>query len=179
MLAKTLLMGGAVFLAIGFIASTATAATADGDDRKETILRALYDIYNKTNQPALAVQELHALIALRPNDPQLHWYLAAQLMNDRNYKAAIPELIRGSKINSGNFEFTGNLGRCYMQTANYGAAVAAYTKAVQSQRPGGTDWRGELQTAQQYVQHQIAEKRYKEEQLKRKKEDKDEGDDDD
>ncbi|MDR3616823.1 MAG: tetratricopeptide repeat protein [Candidatus Obscuribacterales bacterium] len=162
---------------LGAIAMTLTAsiigsqpAHADGSDRKEAIHIMLLDIYNKQQKADLAAGELKALIALKPNDPVLHGQLGRMLAQKNEFKAAIPQFLIATKNDPSNAEYWGNLGICYMQTANYNGAVNVLTKAVTTQRQGGTDWRQHLGTAQQYVQHDQQMKQYKEQQKKQQKE---------
>lgn len=163
---------------LGALALTLTAATtylqpatAAGGERKEAIHTMLLDIYQKQQKSDLAAGELKALIALRPNDALLHGQLAHLLAKKNDFKGAIPQLLLSTKLESGNAEYWGLLGTCYMQTASYSAAVNAYTKAVTVQKQGGTDWRSYLVTAQQYVQHDEQVKQYKAQQKKQSEED--------
>jgi predicted Zn-dependent protease len=178
MLDRKLAMASAVVLASGYFVLSQQPATADGGSRKETIHRALYDIYCKQDRLDLALQELRALIAINPSDASLHYKLGGQLMNGQQFKQAIPEMSRAAQLDPRVANYWGYLGRCYMRVANYTGALGAYGHAIQTERAGDMDWRAEYQTAQQYVQHAIMEKRYKEEQAKRKKEEQEGGNND-
>jgi Tfp pilus assembly protein PilF len=164
---------GAIALTLIALITGLQPATADGGDRKESIHIMLLDIYNKQQKPELAAGELKALIALKPNDPILHGQLGRMLALKNEYKAAIPQFLIATKNDPSNAEYWGNLGICYMQTGSYGGAVTVLTKAVTTQRQGGTDWRAHLQTAQTYVQHDQQMKQYKEQQKKQQKESED------
>ena len=161
---------GAVVLTLTALTAGLQPATADGTERKQTIHEMLLDIYTKQQKPDLAAGEIKALIVLKPNDPVLHGQLGRTLALKNDFKGAIPQFLISTKNDPSNGEYWGNLGICYMQTGNYTGAVTVFTKAVTTQRQGGTDWRAHLQTAQQYVQHDEQVKQYNDQQKKQKKE---------
>lgn len=141
--------------------------------RKEQIHLTLYDIYKKQQRFDLAGAELRVLIGLRPNDPKLRGQLGTDLFAAQKWAPALAEFNNAVKSDPSNPDYWGMIGRCNMQLRRYGAANEAFQKAVPRMRPGGVDYRPELQQNQQYLENERQQKEYQKQQIQRKKDDDD------
>jgi tetratricopeptide (TPR) repeat protein len=160
-------------VAISFVSSKPASCLTDGGSRKEQIHLMLYDIYKKQQHFDLAGVELRVLIGLRPNDAKLRGSLGSDLFAAQKWAAALAEFNNAVKSDPSNPDYWGLIGRCNMQLRRYGAANEAYQKAVRNMRPGGTDYRPELQQNQQYIENERQQKEYQKQQIQRKKDDDD------
>lgn len=139
--------------------------------RKEELHRALFDIYRQQQKYDLALAQLNALIVLQPHDAVLQALCAQMLITNTKYAAAIEHLKRATALDTTNAGYFHSLGLCYLQVGSYTNAVAALTRAVRFSRQGGQDYSHDLQLAQQYLDHEKAEQKYKEEMKNREKQD--------
>ena len=118
--------------------------------KAESIHQVLYRIYKAQRKYDLAEKESAALTAINPNNTLIHQDWGHELMLAQKWAAALPHYLKVTKIEPGNGDAWACVGDCYMQQGKYGAALDAYRKAVQFQKPGA-DYRGRYQIAQQYI----------------------------
>jgi predicted Zn-dependent protease len=157
-------------LALSILIASNSVALADpsfGVSKKELIHQTLYKIYRQQQNADAMRTEVTAILALNPNNTFIQQDYAQQLFLAHRYKDAIPYFLKVTKSLPMSAESWASLGDCYMQLNNHGAALKAYTQAVQSQK-GGQNFGPRYQQAQQYIQHDQQMRLYNEQQKKQK-----------
>ncbi len=149
--------------------SVALADPSSGVTKKEMIHQTLYKIYKQQQNAEAMKGEVTAILALNPSNTFIQQDYAQQLFLARRYKDAIPYFLKITKALPSDAASWASLGDCYMQLKQYGAALKAYTQAVQFQR-GQQNFAQRYQQAQQYIQHEQQMKLYNEQQKKQKEE---------
>ena len=157
-------------LALSVLVASNSVALADpsfGVSKKEMIHQTLYKIYKQQQNPDMMLGEVNDILALNPNNTFIQQDYAQQLFLAHRYKDAIPYFMKVTKALPMSAESWASLGDCYMQLNQHGAALKAYTQAVQSQK-GQQNFAARYQQAQQYIQHDQQMRLYQDQQKKQK-----------
>ena len=145
-----------------------SASAAEVMSKKETIHRCLLTIYQSEHKDKEAAQEYTALLALKPNDAQTRYDYGNWLLRGNQFGAAITQYRKATQIQPRNADYQGGLGGALLHNQDYAGAVEAYRHAIECQTQG-QNFAPQFGQAQQYLQHQKAMERYKQ-QLKQQEE---------
>jgi superkiller protein 3 len=101
-------------------------------------LRADVQIAQKKLDDAIAT--LRQVLALAPNDPQLHGGLGRLLLQKRDFPAAEIELKAALQLDRNNLSYWKDLGSTYYLGGNYQAAAATLELIAKSESPSAGEW---------------------------------------
>jgi predicted Zn-dependent protease len=140
----------AVLLAVGTSASWADTPA----EKKFNIHKCLLQIY-LTQRKSEAGTEYSALLALKPNDAQMHFEYGNFLLRGGNNGGAATQYRAACKYQGRMADYQIGLGNALMRLKDYPGAIVAYSKACQiGGATGSQSPQTLLQGAQQYQQQQ-------------------------